>query len=131
MSSAKIALVAGSYKGLGLASRRRLATEKQLTVFISGRGLPKVQATQAALAKSGVAPEALALIAKELVGTDIHINAYSPGWLQTDMGGPSAPFSADEGTETALHLATLPAGGPSGKFFAEPCKFGGPIQLPW
>ncbi|XZE33910.1 SDR family NAD(P)-dependent oxidoreductase [Pirellulaceae bacterium SH501] len=61
----------------------------------------------------------IALVAKELRGSDILINAYSPGWLKTDMGGPDAPFTAEEGAETALYLATLPPGGPSVRFFAE------------
>jgi NAD(P)-dependent dehydrogenase (short-subunit alcohol dehydrogenase family) len=73
----------------------------------------------------------VSLVAKELAGTDILINAYSPGWLKTDMGGPDAPFTAHEGAETAIYLATLPTGGPSGKFYAEMRKFGGPIELQW
>ena len=72
-----------------------------------------------------------ALWAKELRGSNILINAYSPGWMQTDMGGPNAPFTADEGAETAVYLATLPEGGAQGKFFAEMRKFGGAIALPW
>ena len=72
-----------------------------------------------------------ALWAKELQGTNILVNAYSPGWMQTDMGGSNAPFTADEGAETALYLATLPEGGPQGKFFAEMRRFGGAIALPW
>jgi NAD(P)-dependent dehydrogenase (short-subunit alcohol dehydrogenase family) len=72
-----------------------------------------------------------ALLAKELQGTNILVNAYSPGWMQTDMGGSNAPFTADEGAETAVYLATLPEGGGQGKFFAEMRKFDGPIALPW
>ncbi|WP_413173726.1 SDR family oxidoreductase [Anabaena azotica] len=72
-----------------------------------------------------------AILAKELQGTNILINAYSPGWMQTDMGGANAPFTADEGAETAVYLATLPEGGAQGKFFAELRKFGGAIALPW
>lgn len=72
-----------------------------------------------------------ALWAKELQNTNILVNAYSPGWMKTDMGGSSAPFTADEGAETALYLATLPAGGAQGKFFAEMRKFGGAVALPW
>ena len=244
----KTALVTGSYKGLGLAIAKRLATEKGMTVFVSGRHYSKVESTKADLSKSGIHVEAIgldvdsersvesaiseirqkcgrldvlinnagvnptydptessistvkasifsatfntnatavlrmiqaalplmqsnnygrivnvstemaslrgmssdyyplavsyrisklalngiiALAAKELAGTDILVNAYSPGWLKTDMGGPDAPFTAEEGAETALYLATLPAGGPSGKFFAEMRKFGGPIELQW
>jgi len=72
-----------------------------------------------------------ALFAKELQGSNILINAYSPGWMKTDMGGSNAPFTADEGAETAVYLATLPDGGAQGKFFAEMRKFGGAIALPW
>jgi NAD(P)-dependent dehydrogenase (short-subunit alcohol dehydrogenase family) len=71
------------------------------------------------------------ILAKELQGTNILVNAYSPGWLQTDMGGANAPFTAEEGAETAVYLATLPEGGAQGKFFAEIRKFGGPIELNW
>lgn len=72
-----------------------------------------------------------ALLAKELQGTNVLVNAYSPGWMKTDIGGPDAPFTAEEGAETAVYLATLPEGGPQGKFFAEMRKFGGPIALAW
>lgn len=72
-----------------------------------------------------------AILAKELQGTNILVNAYSPGWMKTDMGGESAPFTADEGAETAVYLATLPEGGAQGHFFAEMRKFGGAIALPW
>ncbi|MBW4583313.1 MAG: SDR family oxidoreductase [Tildeniella nuda ZEHNDER 1965/U140] len=71
------------------------------------------------------------LLAKELQGTNILVNSYSPGWMQTDMGGSEAPFTADEGAETAVYLATLPEHGAQGKFFAEMRKFGGPIALAW
>ncbi|PSB63555.1 short-chain dehydrogenase, partial [filamentous cyanobacterium CCP1] len=71
------------------------------------------------------------LLAKELYDTNILVNAYSPGWLKTDMGSDNAPFTAEEGAETAIYLATLPEGGPQGRFFAEFRKFGGPIQLNW
>ena len=71
------------------------------------------------------------ILAKELHETNILVNAYSPGWMQTDMGGENAPFTADEGAETAVYLATLPDGGAQGKFFAEMRKSGGAIELNW
>jgi NAD(P)-dependent dehydrogenase (short-subunit alcohol dehydrogenase family) len=71
------------------------------------------------------------ILAKELQGTNILVNSYSPGWMKTDMGGSTAPFTADEGAETAVYLATLPDGGAQGKFFAEMRKLGGAIALPW
>lgn len=50
---------------------------------------------------------------------DILINAAAPGWCKTDMGGEQAPLSPEQGADTPVWLATLPAGGPSGGFFQE------------
>ncbi len=71
------------------------------------------------------------LLGRELKDTNVLVNAYSPGWMKTDMGGDSAPFTADDGAEMAVHLATLPDSGSQGGFFAEMRKFGGPIRLEW
>jgi NAD(P)-dependent dehydrogenase (short-subunit alcohol dehydrogenase family) len=59
------------------------------------------------------------MMARELRGTNILINAMSPGWVRTHMGGPSAPGSVEEGADTAVWLATLPDGGPNGGFFRD------------
>jgi NAD(P)-dependent dehydrogenase (short-subunit alcohol dehydrogenase family) len=45
------------------------------------------------------------------------VNAMCPGWVHTDMGGSAAPRSVEEGADTAVWLATLPDGGPTGGFF--------------
>jgi NAD(P)-dependent dehydrogenase (short-subunit alcohol dehydrogenase family) len=45
------------------------------------------------------------------------VNAVDPGWVRTDMGGPSAPRSLQEGADTIVWLATLPDDGPTGGFF--------------
>ena len=50
---------------------------------------------------------------------DILVNSMCPGWVRTDMGGPNASRSVEKGAETAVWLATLPAGGPTGGFFRD------------
>jgi NAD(P)-dependent dehydrogenase (short-subunit alcohol dehydrogenase family) len=59
------------------------------------------------------------VMASEMRGTNIKVNTMSPGWVRTDMGGPSAPRSPEEGADTIIWLATLPDDGPSGGFFKD------------
>uniref|UniRef100_UPI004038930B carbonyl reductase [NADPH] 1-like n=1 Tax=Callospermophilus lateralis TaxID=76772 RepID=UPI004038930B len=51
-------------------------------------------------------------------GDKILLNACCPGWVRTDMTGPSATKSPEEGAETPVYLALLPpeAEGPHGQF---------------
>jgi NAD(P)-dependent dehydrogenase (short-subunit alcohol dehydrogenase family) len=59
------------------------------------------------------------ILAAELEGSNIKINSTCPGWVRTDMGGPNATRSVQEGADTAIWLATLPDDGPSGGFFRD------------
>jgi len=59
------------------------------------------------------------LLADELKGTEVLINSMCPGWVRTDMGGANATRDVKEGADTAIWLARLPKGGPSGGFFRD------------
>lgn len=59
------------------------------------------------------------ILAAELDGTNILVNAATPGWVKTRMGGEQAPLSAQQGADTILWLATLAKGGPQGGFFED------------
>jgi len=59
------------------------------------------------------------LLAHEYQGDGVLVNAVDPGWVRTDMGGPSAPRSPQEGADGIVWLATLRDDGPTGGFFRD------------
>ncbi|MBK9151573.1 MAG: SDR family oxidoreductase [Saprospiraceae bacterium] len=58
-------------------------------------------------------------IAFELRRYNISVNAVCPGWVKTEMGGPSAPRSVQEGAETPVWLALEAPQEFSGLFFRD------------
>jgi NAD(P)-dependent dehydrogenase (short-subunit alcohol dehydrogenase family) len=55
--------------------------------------------------------------AKELVDTNILINAGCPGYCATDLNGFRGTRTPEQGAQIAIQLATLPDDGPTGRFF--------------
>lgn len=93
----------------------------------SGYGaMSEMAGNVAAYRISKAALNALTLImADELKGSDIKVNAVCPSWVSTDMGGQKAPVSPESAAKDIVHFATLDKTGPNGGFF----RFKKPI--PW
>jgi len=59
------------------------------------------------------------MLTTELGNENFLMNSCCPGWVRTDMGGPGARRSVEQGAETPVWLATLPDDGPRGGFFRD------------
>lgn len=74
---------------------------------------------------SKTALNALTILAAHEAAPGIKVNAVCPGWVRTDMGGPSASRDVASGASGIVWAASLAEDGPSGGFFRD----GKPI--PW
>jgi len=54
-----------------------------------------------------------------LQGKGVAVNSVCPGWCRTDMGGPGAPRSAEQGADTIVWLATEAPRDLTGKFLRD------------
>lgn len=71
----------------------------------------------------GVSKSAVTILtriqARENKKKGVKINSCCPGWCKTDMAGPNAPLTADDGAVTPVKLALLPDDAPTGLFWRE------------
>jgi NAD(P)-dependent dehydrogenase (short-subunit alcohol dehydrogenase family) len=97
---------------------RRSSSPRIVNVSSGGGQLQDMGSGRAAYRLSKAALNALTrtLAAEE---PRIKVNSICPGWVRTDMGGPSATRSVEEGADTAVWLATAADGGPSGGFLRD------------
>jgi NAD(P)-dependent dehydrogenase (short-subunit alcohol dehydrogenase family) len=65
------------------------------------------------------------MLAEALRADRIAVNSMCPGWVRTDMGGPNATLSVEEGADTAVWLADEAPHELTGKFF------GNRREIPW
>ncbi|UOF00727.1 SDR family NAD(P)-dependent oxidoreductase [Bdellovibrio reynosensis] len=86
-------------------------------------GMAQLSHSQSASAAYRLSKTALNMVtnlfASEVEGSDICVNSVSPGWVRTDMGGPNADRTVEQGIKGIVWAATLPKGGPNGKFFRD------------
>lgn len=59
------------------------------------------------------------LLSQALKEHGISVNSMCPGWVRTDMGGPAAPRSVEQGADTAVWLTAEAGQNLTGKFFRD------------
>jgi len=65
------------------------------------------------------------MLAEALQPDNIAVNSMCPGWVRTDMGGPDATRSVEEGADTTVWLADEAPHELTGKFFRDR------QEIPW
>lgn len=108
--------------GLGRLSAQQAALMKRLTA--PGFALGDLgRLADEAPGGYGASKAALVVMARlfaaEFAPRGILVNAISPGWVRTDMGGRGAPRSVQQGAASVLWGVRLPADGPTGGMFED------------
>jgi NAD(P)-dependent dehydrogenase (short-subunit alcohol dehydrogenase family) len=101
------------------------STDARIVNISSGMGAwNDLSASHAAYRMSKVSLNALTvMMASELEGR-VKVNSMCPGWVKTDMGGPNAQRTVEQGADTAVWLSTE-AEIPTGRFFRDR------KEIPW
>jgi NAD(P)-dependent dehydrogenase (short-subunit alcohol dehydrogenase family) len=112
---------------LAVAAIPHMGRGSRIVNVSSGAGsLETMDATYPAYNVSKAAMNAITrVLAADLRGRGILVNSVCPGWVRTDMGGPGATRSVEEGAASVLWAARLGPDGPTGGFYRD----GNPV--PW
>jgi NAD(P)-dependent dehydrogenase (short-subunit alcohol dehydrogenase family) len=104
----------------GVLSARRAATARVINVSSGYGQLKGLSPDMPGYSLSKVALNGLTITLAEALRADrIAVNAMSPGWVRTAMGGPNAPRTVEEGGDTADWLADEAPHELTGKFFRD------------
>jgi NAD(P)-dependent dehydrogenase (short-subunit alcohol dehydrogenase family) len=74
-------------------------------------------ATAYRISKAGL--NALTVALHGEFGPDLLANAACPGWVRTDLGGPNATKSPEEGADTPIWLCRFAPDSPGGRFWRD------------
>ena len=99
----------------------RKATAARVINVSSGYGqLDGLSPDQPSYCPSKLALNGLTIMLAEAFKADrIAVNSMCPGWVRTDMGGPEADLSVEEGADTIVWLADEAQHDLTGKFFRD------------
>jgi len=119
----QVALVTGANRGIGFELSKQLekrgygriiniSSEYGALIEMPSRGVGAYKTSKLAL-------NALTQLAAAESKNNIKINGADPGWVSSDMGGPSAPRTPKQAADSILWLTTIGPEGPNGKFFRD------------